>query len=171
MHVNKGFLQSCKKGVLNIKNTRFAIFKVQIHKKSFYENYLDLTSLSQDLGLFFRIYFLLDFIYWQPSYYFMKKLPWNPKHRTLYPVTFFPRTWENSDFFPKFLFPDFFRETFFLGTFLHRFFETNWNILISISFQLDGVNSRYFKYLMFTSLYCKNKWIRKSKFGANTQFL
>ena len=40
-------------------------------------------------------------LYWQPSYYFRKKSPMNPKHRTLFPVTFFPRTWENSDFFSQ----------------------------------------------------------------------
>ena len=65
------------------------------------------------------LYFLWS--YWQPSYYFRKKSPRNPKHRTLFPVTFFSRTWENSDFFLKFLFPGFFIRNFFPRTFLHRF--------------------------------------------------
>ena len=49
MHGSKG----CKKGVIDIKNIRLAIFKVDMCKKFFfYENDLDLTSFSQDLGLF-----------------------------------------------------------------------------------------------------------------------
>ena len=46
-----------------------------------------------------------------------KKIPRNPKHRTLFPVTFFPY----SDFFSKVFLFTFFSRNFFLGTFLHRF--------------------------------------------------
>ena len=106
-----------------------AILKIQMRKKSFFhENLLDLTSFSQVLGFFLvffssdifssGLYFLWSYflrLYWQPPYYFRKSHR-NPKHRTL-----FPRTWENLDFFPKFLFPGFFPETFIPGTFFHRF--------------------------------------------------
>ena len=60
--------------------------------------------------IFFRTFFLR--LYWQSPYYFRKKSPRNPKHRTLFPVTFFPRTWENSEFFSK-VFISFFQKLFF----------------------------------------------------------
>ena len=84
-------------------------WKCKIHNSRFF--------FSSDLfssGLFFlRFYFLR--LYWQPPYYFRKKSPKNPKHWTLFPVT-----WENSDFFSN-VFKGFFQKLFFPGTFLHRF--------------------------------------------------
>ena len=75
---------------------------------------------SSDLfssGLFFlRFYFLR--LNWQPPYYFRKKSPRNPKHRTLFPVTFFPRTWENLDFFSKVFISRFFFQKLFSRDFL-----------------------------------------------------
>ena len=57
---NKGCLQPCKKGAIDIKNTRMAILKIQMRKKSFFhENLLDLTSFSQVLG-FFLVFFSSD---------------------------------------------------------------------------------------------------------------
>ena len=38
-------------------------------------------------------------------------------------MTFFPRTSENSNFFPEFLFPGFFSWNFFPRTSLHRFIQ------------------------------------------------
>ena len=78
------------------------------------------------LGFSFpRIYFLQDFFIGilfpetllpmgSPHTILGKKSPRNPKHRTLFPVTYFP----------KFIFPGFFPETFVPGTFFHRFITT-----------------------------------------------
>ena len=71
--------------------------------------------------IFFRTFFYWDLISW--DFIGRKKSPRNPKHRILFPVTFFARTWENSDFFPGF-----FPRNFFPGTFLHRFFLPHWEI-------------------------------------------
>ena len=87
------------------------------------------------LGFSFpRIYFLLDLFPETLLAILGKKSPRNPKHRTLFPVTFFPRTWENSDFFLKFLFPGFFPETFFPGTILQRFlyYKLSWKPSIGV---------------------------------------
>ena len=100
-----------------------AIFKVQMHKKVFFlwkRFRLDLIfTRYRTLFLvffFLRIYFLQDFISCDLiSHTILVKSPRNPKHRTFFPVTFFQRTWENSDFFPKFYFQVFFRKLFFPG--------------------------------------------------------
>ena len=106
-----------------IFKTHLAIFNMQMQKKKspFYENVLDLTLFSQDLELFFlvfflRTYFLQDFnscdlyflrLYWQ-SLILGEKNSQESKTQNFFPVTFCPRTSENWDFLPKFLFPGFF---------------------------------------------------------------
>ena len=72
----KDVYNHAKKGAIDIKkNTHMAIFKVQMHKKSlFYENVLDLTSFSQDIGLYFLCFFFFGYIFF----------------RTLFPVILFP---------------------------------------------------------------------------------
>ena len=88
-------------------------WKCMIHngKKSFF------LGFSFPGFIFFRTFLLRSYflrLYSQPPYYFRKKSPRNPKHRTLFPLTCFPRTWENSDFFQRFLFPGFFFQKLFI---------------------------------------------------------
>ena len=117
-------------------------FYTQLFLGLFFNRLILLSSNFPRLRIFFlgfsfpRIYFLLDLF---PETLLAhsilgKKSPRNPKHRTLFPVTFFPRTWENSDFFLKFLFPGFFQETFFPGTFFHRFlyYKLSWKPSIGV---------------------------------------
>ena len=73
-----------------------------------------------------------------------KKVPRNPKQRTLFPVTFF-QGFDKIQTFSKFLFPGFFSpETFFLGTFLHRFNGQNYKMFKVI---------KYPKLQLFYSIY------------------
>ena len=55
----KDVYNHAKKGQLILK-LPMTTFKIQMHKKIFffYENVLDLTSFSQDLGLVFLVFFL-----------------------------------------------------------------------------------------------------------------
>ena len=71
----KDVYNHAKKGQLIFKKT-MAIFKIQMHKKSFFENVFDLTSFSQDLGLFFLDFFFFGYIFF----------------RTLFPVILLPDT-------------------------------------------------------------------------------
>ena len=85
MHRNKGSLQPCKKKGQLILKTPITEFKIQMQRKNyFYENVSDLTSFSQDLGLyfvryvFFRTLFpviLFPEAFWQPSYILGKRVP------------------------------------------------------------------------------------------------
>ena len=116
-----------------ILKTPLAIFKIQMHRKKqfFYGNVLDLTLFSQDFFfgyIFFRTLFPVilfpDTLLASPILFLGKKSPRNQKLRTLFPVTFCPRTSEDWDFLAKFLFPGYFSETFFPVTFLHRFIKS-----------------------------------------------
>ena len=117
LHIPK--YRCIKNLILNLKNN---------------EKVLDLTLFSQELEIF-SCFFFFGYIFIRTSFpvilfpetllaafiLFRKKSPRYRKLRILFSVSFFPRTWKNSDFFPRFLFPGFFAETFFPGTFLHRF--------------------------------------------------
>jgi len=115
-------------------------FYTQLFLGLFFNRLILLSSNFPRLRIFFlafsfpRIYFLLDLFPETLLAILGKKSPRNPKHRTLFPVTFFPRTWENSDFFLKFLFPGFFPETFFPGTILQRFlyYKLSWKPSIGV---------------------------------------
>ena len=92
-----------------------------------------LCSNFSRLKTFFQVFLFLGFIFFRtfipenlltaPHTILGKKRPRNLKHRTLIPMTFFPRTSENSNFFPEFLFPGFFSWNFFPRTSLHRFIQ------------------------------------------------
>ena len=87
--------KSSEKNPLSSENERFTM-----EKSPFFLGFsFPMIYFLQDF-FFLRSYFLR--LYRKPPYYFRKKSPRNPKHRTLFPVTFSPSTWENSDFFPKF---------------------------------------------------------------------
>ena len=109
----KNVYNYAKKGLLIFK-TPMAIFKIQMQKKVFfYGNILDLPSFSQELGLFSRVFFSsdifslglysCDLISWdfivRPHTILGKKIPRNPKHRTLFPMTFFSKNLRNFRLF------------------------------------------------------------------------
>ena len=100
MHGNKGCLQPYKKWVIDIKNTR-------MHKqKLFYKNVLDLTSFSQDLGLFFLVFFV--YIFFRTFF---------PETLLAAPILFWEKKSQESKtqdfiFSVKFFFRGFFPETF-----------------------------------------------------------
>ena len=110
-----------------ILKIHLAIFNMQMQKKksSFYENVLDFTLLSQDLELFsffflglifFRTFLWSYFLrfYWQSLSLGGKNSKFQEsKTQDFFPVTFFPKTLENLNFLPKFLFPGFFSSKFF----------------------------------------------------------
>ena len=94
-----------------------------------------MTSLSQDLRLFSYVFFLR--IYFPPDFIFCDLISWDfieSPHTILGKIVpgiqntglyssyiFFQGLEKIRTFFPKFLFPGFFSETVFPGTFLYRF--------------------------------------------------
>ena len=123
-----------QKGAIGIKNTRMAISKVQMRKKVFFmktwkRRRLDLTFTrfrTFFLGFFFlRIYFPPDFIFcdlisWdfiESPHTILGKIVPGIQNTGLYSsYIFFPRTWENSNFFSQsFYFQVFFQKLFFPG--------------------------------------------------------
>jgi len=63
-----------------------------------------------------------------------KKVPRNPKQRTLFSVTFFQGFYKIQTLFLKVFISWFFPETFFLGTFLHRFNGQNYKMFNVIKY-------------------------------------
>ena len=134
----KDVYTNAKEGQLILKNTRMAIFKVQMRKKVFFMKiFLDLTSFSQDLGLFLGFFFLR--IYYHQDFISCDLISWNfidSPHNILgkksresktqdFQWHFFQglekiRTFFRSFYFQVFI-SRFFPETFFPGTVLHRF--------------------------------------------------
>ena len=93
-------------------------WKCMIHNSRFF--------FSSDLfssGLIYWDLISWDFIaYWQPPYYFRKKKSQESKTQDFISIDiFFQGLDKIRTFFPKFLFPGFFSETFFPGTFLRWF--------------------------------------------------
>ena len=86
------------------KNSPIDIQYADIQKKSpFYENVLDLTSLSQYLGLFSWFFFIPVILFPEKLWavpVLSKVSPGNLKLRTFFPVTFCPRTF-SCDFLTK----------------------------------------------------------------------
>ena len=99
MHGNKGFLQPCKKGAINIQNTPGYIQYADSQKLSpSYENVSDLTSF------FFGYIFFRTLI---PLILFLETLYGSPY------TILGKKSQEFKTFLPKFLFPGFFTDTFF----------------------------------------------------------
>ena len=116
-----------KKRAIDIK-TPLVIFNMQ-KKVLFIKNVSDLTSFSQDYGLFFLQDFnFCDLISWD-VFYFREKSSKNLKLRTLFPVTFCPRTLDNWDFFTKsYFFQVFFQKLFFRWLSLINSTKMHWNV-------------------------------------------
>ena len=109
MHGNKECLRPLKKMDLILKTPLDKYNKKMLRKKSFIKKGLRLGLIFTRIRTFFSSgpYFLR--LYWRPQYYFRKKSPKNLKLRTLFPVTFCPRTSENWDFLTNvFIFRNFF---------------------------------------------------------------
>ena len=90
-------------------------WKCMIHRSRFF-----FSSDFFSSGLFSWNLISWDFI-GSPHTILGKNSPRNPKHRILFPVTFFQGLEKIRSFFQRFYFQVIFPETFFPGTFLHRF--------------------------------------------------
>ena len=130
-----------------------AIFKKQMHKKSFLWKRLGVDHIFTRFMTFFLVFFSSDIffaglyflrLFWQP------RNPRNPKHRTLFPMTFFPKT---SDFFFKsFNFQVFFRKLF-SGDFLTKILVNirRQTVLIPLQSSLKSLPSWVTLFQLFTN--------------------
>ena len=107
-----------KKGI-DIKSTPGYIQYADVWKKTpFYVNVPDLTSF------FLQDFYSCDLVSWQPKYYFRKKDPGISNSELYFQFHFVLGLQKIRTFLSKFLFPDFFPETFFPVTFLHGYVKT-----------------------------------------------
>ena len=121
---------------------------VQISRDFFYRFFFSSDLFSSGL-LFLGSYFLR--LYWQPPYYFRKKVSGIQNTGLYFQWHFFQELDKFLTFFQSFYFQFFFPETFFPGIFLHRFTKfipRDWlnSTLIYILFSLfimDSIKSMY----------------------------